>query len=68
MWESKVKSIYESTYEEQIPTNWFDFAKGCDYFLLPCPNIKIINNATVRNNIEIILCSMYLLEILRVLL
>jgi len=49
MWDTNVECVYERTYNEKLPSSWFDFAKGCDYFHVPNPNIKIIDTAPVKH-------------------
>jgi hypothetical protein len=47
MWKKSVESTYEVNFQESLPQNWFQFAKGCDFFELPSPNVEIIALAQV---------------------
>lgn len=47
MWQSSVESSYKDCFQENLPLDWFEFAKGCDYFELPSVYAKIIALAQV---------------------
>jgi hypothetical protein len=42
-----VESTYEANFKERLPSNWFEFAKGCDFFEIPSPNAEVIALAQV---------------------
>jgi len=49
MWKKSVESTYEVNFQECLPPNWFEIAKGCDFFELTSPCVEIIALAEVNH-------------------